>query len=66
MPRAKALARRVRPYWVAGCLPKRSRKSLLMTAVMELTPESMLDIPAANMATTTRPEAPGGSRKAMK
>lgn len=43
-----------------GRKPNRSKKSVVTTAVMELTPESILDIAAANIAAATRPEIPGG------
>ena len=32
----------------------------MITAVMEFTPESILDMAAANMAETTSPVTPGG------
>ena len=38
----------------------------MTTAVIEFTPESILDIAAANIAATTSPDTPGGRWKAMK
>ena len=65
IPKASDWAIRTWPRSVRGRRPKRSRKSLVTTALIELTPESMLDMAAANMAATTRPDTPGGRWKAM-
>ena len=46
-------------------LRKRSTKSLITTALIELTPESTLDMAAANIPETTSPETPKGNSCAM-
>lgn len=60
IPSASNLAVRTCPFSVLGVYPKRSRKSVMTTAVIELTPESILDMAAANIADTTQPEIPTG------
>ena len=66
MPKAIFRASRTCSRSVAGARPKRSMRSVVTTAVIEFTPESMLDMAAANMADTTRPLMPGGRWKVMK
>ena len=58
---ARILARNTCSRSLLGDNPKRSKKSVMTTAVIEFTPESMLDMAAANIAETTNPEIPTGS-----
>ena len=61
IPTANPRANHICLLTVAGFNPKRSRKSVITTAVIEFTPESILDIAAANKPATTNPETTGGS-----
>lgn len=60
MEKARNCEARTWPVSDLGLKPNRSKKSVITTAVMEFTPESRLDIAAANIPATTRPEMPGG------
>ena len=60
MLNASQRAKRMRACSDIGFGRKRSTKSVITTAVIELTPESMLDIAAANRPASTSPDNPAG------
>ena len=53
-------ANRMRDSFASRCVRNRSTRSDVTTAVIAFTPESMLDIAAANMPHITSPERPIG------